>query len=96
MAESGRFPKNEEKCLPNLSERRENDATFLEENSSDENDAKDFSERGDDIIVPEIPHNDDKKESLRPRGGKYNLRPNPNPNYSEEFRYEKRLNSAQK
>ena len=28
-----------------------------------------------------------KKESKSSRGGKYNLRPNPNPNYSEIYRY---------
>ena len=28
-----------------------------------------------------------KKESNSSRGGKYNLRPNPNPNYSEIYRY---------
>ena len=42
---------------------------------------------GDDIIVPEISENDARNESLSPRGGKYNLRPNPNPNYSEDYRY---------
>ena len=42
---------------------------------------------GDDIIVPELSQNDDRKKSLSPRGGKYNLRPNPNPKYSEDFRY---------
>ena len=43
--------------------------------------------RGDDIIVPEISQNDDRNKNLSPRGGRYNLRPNPNPNYSEDFRY---------
>ena len=33
-----------------------------------------------DEIIP-------KKESNYSRGGKYNLRPNPNPNYSEIYRY---------
>ena len=28
-----------------------------------------------------------KKEASYSRGGKYNLRPNPNPNYSEIYRY---------
>ena len=28
-----------------------------------------------------------KKESNQTRGGKYNLRPNPNPNYSQIYRY---------
>ena len=52
-----------------------------------ENDAQTSLKRGDDIIVPEISESDARNESLSPRGGKYNLRPNPNPNYSEDFRY---------
>ena len=52
-----------------------------------ENDAQKSPNRGDDIIVPEISENDTRNESLSPRGGIYNLRPNPNPNYSEDFRY---------
>ena len=48
---------------------------------------KPLQKGGDDIIVPEISENDARNESLSPRGGKYNLRPNPNPNYSEDFRY---------
>ena len=31
----------------------------------------------DDMIV----------ETERPRGGKYNLRPNPTPNFTDEYRY---------
>ena len=27
------------------------------------------------------------EKNFSPRGRKYNLRPNPNPNYSEDFRY---------
>ena len=52
-----------------------------------EKDAQNSPNKGDDIIVPEISENDARNESLSPRGGKYNLRPNPNPNYSEDFRY---------
>ena len=61
-----------------------------------ENDSQNSPNRGDEIIVPEISENDARNESLSPRGGKYNLRPNPNPNYSEDFRYWRSLNSAQK
>ena len=46
-----------------------------------------ISQKRDDLIVPEISQNEDRKENLSPRGGKYNLRPNPNPNYSKNFRY---------
>ena len=56
-------------------------------NSTNESDAQKSPKRGDDIMVPEISGNDDGNESLSPRGGKYNLRTNPNPNYSEDFRY---------
>ena len=84
--------KYQEKSFPDLSERQENDANFSEENSANKNDAQNSPKRGDDFTVPEISQNDDRYESLSPRGGKYNLRPNPNPNYSEDFRYQKRLN----
>ena len=40
-----------------------------------------LSKKEDDIIVPEISQNEDRNESLSPRVGKYNLMPNPNPNY---------------
>ena len=80
-------PKNQEKSLPNTAGRPENDENFSERNLTNENDTQDSPNRGDDIIVPEISENDARNESLSPRGGKYNLRPNPNPNYSEDFRY---------
>ena len=81
------FPKNQEKSLPNTADRPENDENFSGRNLTNENDTHDSPNRGDDIIVPEISENDAGNESLCPRGGKYNLRPNPNPNYSEDFRY---------
>ena len=52
-----------------------------------ENDAQNSPNKGDDNIVPEKSENDARNENLSPRGGRYNLRPNPNPNYSEDFRY---------
>ena len=80
-------PKNQEKSLPSTASGPKNDEIFSERNSLNENDANISPNRGDDIIVPEISENDARNESLSPRGGKYNLRPNPNPNYSEDFRY---------
>ena len=80
-------PKNQEYSLPNTADGPENDEIFSERNSMNENDAQKSPRRGDDIIVPEISESDAGNESLSPRGGKYNLRPNPNPNYSEDFRY---------
>ena len=41
------------------------------------------SNGGADITVPGITE----KGNSSPRGGKYNLRPNPNPNFTEEYRY---------
>ena len=81
------FPKSQEKSLPNTDERLENDENFSERNLMNENYAQNSPKRGDDIIVPERSENDARNESLSPRGGRYNLRPNPNPNYSEDFRY---------
>ena len=81
------YPGNPEKSLLNTDERLENDENFSERNSMNENDAQNSPKRGDDIIVPEISENDARIESLSPRGGRYNLRPNPYPNYSEDFRY---------
>ena len=81
------FPESQEKSLPDTAEKLKDDEIFADENFRNENDAQSSPNRGDDIIVPEISGNDARKESLSPRGGKYNLRPNPNPNYSEDFRY---------
>ena len=79
-----------------MDEGPKNDENFSERNSTNENDAQNSPNRGDDIIVPEISQDDDRNENLSPRGGRYNLRPNPNPNYSEDFKYWKEVNSAQK
>ena len=81
------YIENPEKLLPNTDERLKNDGKLSKRKSTNGNDAQSSPNRGDDIIVPEISENDAKNESLSPRGGKYNLRPNPNPNYSEDFRY---------
>ena len=80
-------PKTQEKYLPSTANDLKNDEIISERNSTNDNDLQNFPRRGDDIIVPEISESDTRNESLSPRGGKYNLRPNPNPNYSEDFRY---------
>ena len=80
-------PKCREKSLPNSDERQKNDENSSQRNPMTENDAQNSPKKGKDIIVPEISENDARNESLSPRGGKYNLRPNPNPNYSVDFRY---------
>ena len=80
-------PKSQEKSLPNSDEGLKNDENFSQRNPNNENDAQSSPKRGDDIIVPKILQDDTRNENLSPRGGKYNLRPNPNPNYSDDFRY---------
>ena len=80
-------PKNQEKSVPNTAEGLKDDANFPERNLMNENDAQSSPIRGDDIFVPEISQNEEGNENLSPRAGKYNLRPNPTPNYSEDFRY---------
>ena len=48
------------------------------------------SSGGSDTIVPEVldDENDDVLvDNKSPRGGKYNLRPNPTPNFTDEYRY---------
>ena len=80
LADSDAGYKKNEKFSPDLSERQENDANWSGENSSDEDDAQSSTKRGDDIIVPERSQSDNRNESMSPRGGTYNLRPNPNPN----------------
>ena len=44
------------------------------------------SKGGVDITVPGISKNERNEENPSPRGGKYNLRPNPNPNFADEYR----------
>ena len=80
-------PKSHEKSLPDTADSLRDNEISPDENFRTEIDAQNSPKRGDDIIVPEISENDARNESLSPRGGKYNLRPNPNPNYSEDFRY---------
>ena len=61
--------------------KNENDVT------NEHNDTENVSERGADITVPGISENGKNEENSSPRGGKYNLRPNPNPNFTDEYRY---------
>ena len=51
---------------------------------------KDSPKRGEDNPRPGISDdamNEKIEENSSPRGGKYNLRPNSNPNYTDEYRY---------
>ena len=51
------------------------------------NDEEIASRKGADINVPGILGNEHAEENSSPRGEKNNLRPNPNPNYTDEYRY---------
>ena len=70
-------PPNE---TPNGTE-NENDVT------NDLKDSENVSNTGADITVPGISENGNSNENSSPRGGKYNLRPNPTPNFTDEYRY---------
>ena len=59
----------------------ENDVT------NDLQDTENVSNTGADITVPGISKNGNSNENSSPRGGKYNLRPNPTPNFTDEYRY---------
>ena len=84
---------NENQRVSDLSIQRQSDENIP---SKDENDLQEkdnfennFSIEGD-ITVPGISENDGdekKSENTSPREGKYNLRPNPTPNYTDDYRY---------
>ena len=59
----------------------ENDVTY------DLQDAGIVSNRRADITVPGISEKENSEENSSPRGGRYNLRPNSNPNLTDEYRY---------
>ena len=67
----------------------ENDEILPQDSPNDEN-AEFSNYREKDTIVPDVlnEENDDcVVENESPRGGKYNLRPNPTPNFTDEYRY---------
>ena len=70
-------PPNE---TPNGTE-NENDVT------NDLKDTENVSNTGADITVPGISERGNSNENSSPRGGKYNLRPNPTPNFTDKYRY---------
>ena len=58
---------------------------------SDVADSEFFDSRGKDIIVFNLSSDENDEmvvENESPRGGKYNLRTNPTPNFSDEYRYQ--------
>ena len=56
------YPKKQENFLPNTDEGLKNDENFSERYTMNENDAKNSSIKGDDIIVPEISESDARNE----------------------------------
>ena len=64
-----------------ISTQTENDVT------NELQDAGNVSNRGADITVPGISEKENSGENLSPRGRRYNPRPNPNPNFTDEYRY---------
>ena len=67
----------------------ENDDIANQDFSRDEN-SETSTSGGNDTTVPDvlIEETDDcVVENESPRGGKYNLRPNPTPNFTDEYRY---------
>ena len=66
---------------PTIETQNENDFTNDLENTEL------ASKRGADITVPGISEKKNSEKTSIPRGVKYNLRPNPNPNFTEEYRY---------
>ena len=65
---------------PPSSEKNVNDVT------NELEDEENLLIEGYDITVLGI-SNEKTDENSSPRGGKYNLRPNPNPNFTDEYRY---------
>ena len=67
----------------------ENDELINQDSYNDEN--SEFSTSGgSDTTVPDALNeeaDDCVVENKSPRGGKYNLRPNPTPNFTDEYRY---------
>ena len=69
------------------------DSKIAEKTSKSPSDVADlecFDPRSKDIFVPDLSSNEKDEmilENESPTGGKYNLRPNPTPNISDEYRY---------
>ena len=63
---------------------------IMPDSDNDSIPGEETSSGGSDTIVPEVSESENDEmivENESPRGGRYNLRPNPTPNYSEEYRY---------
>ena len=77
------------------SARRQQSTEFENDNLTDQVSAKDntseiLTSRGNDTPVPDVLIEETDNyvvENESPRGGRYNLRPNPTPNFTDEYRY---------
>ena len=97
VAEDERSSVGEEKC--SSEKRNENDVTEKEKrprpaNSWDAtsplNEPPNVAQNGNDVatdLESDGRKNEETEKHSSPRGGKYNLRPNPNPNFTEEYRH---------
>ena len=85
--------RNSENERPSTATSRDNQTygdTPTELHNEIDDSTKRSPKRGEDDPVPGI-SDDERNEKIEgnssPRGGKYNLRPNPTPNYTDEYRY---------
>ena len=85
--------RNSENERPSTATSRDNQTygdTPIELHNEIDDSTKRSPKRGEDDPVPGI-SDDERNEKIEgnssPRGGKYNLRPNPTPNYTDEYRY---------
>ena len=63
-------------------------ASYTDHETDGLNDQK--SSKGTDTIVPDVSDSENDEmivDNRSPRGGKYNLRPNPTHNFTDEYRY---------
>ena len=74
---------------PNRNDDEEPTGTSWTDHEIERRDDQKLSD-GTDTIVPDVSDSESDKmivDNSSPRGGKYNLRPNPTPNFTDEYRY---------
>ena len=74
---------------PNRNDDEEPTGTSWTDHEIDRRDDQKLSD-GTDTIVPDVSDSESDEmivDNSSPRGGKYNLRPNPTPNFTDEYRY---------
>ena len=79
--------------LKSTRRQQKTDSEMDETTSKSPSEARNFdflNSRGEDTIVPDFLDSENDEMVVgneSPRGGKYNLRPNPTPNFTDEYRY---------